>query len=153
MMTNATRITIFAAIGLLSFWGGLEVQKSLYEDQCLDLGGGRHPGQYPICVIERQSPALSLGPIQITKSDVVELQLGRTTDGQWQVALELTSEIANSLAAFTTESTGQNLDIRIGGQLANSVHIVDAIHGPNLILALSEPQAKELEKRLSLSNR
>jgi len=56
----------------------------------------------------------------------------------------LTPEIANLLTVFTEQSIGQNLEIRIGGQMINSVHIVDAVQGTNFILALSEAQAEKL---------
>lgn len=42
---------IAALIG--AFYAGMRTQAYLYEDLCLDLGGGKHPGNYPICVPER----------------------------------------------------------------------------------------------------
>lgn len=39
---------------VVSFWAGSVFQSMRYEDLCLDLGGGRNPGQYPICVVERR---------------------------------------------------------------------------------------------------
>lgn len=139
-------VTLAAA---MSFWAGSEFRKAQYDDVCLDLGGGRNPGQYPICVVEQQNAALWLGPIRVTQNDVVELDLQRGENGQSQIRLELTPEIASPLAAFTEQSIGQNLDIRIGGQLVNSVHIADAIQGTNFILALSKTQAEKLEKLLT----
>ena len=140
-MIVATVIVIAA----MSFWAGLNFQKAQYNDVCLDLGGGRNPGQYPICVVEQQNAALWLGPIRVTQNDVVELDLQRGEDGQSQIRLELTPEIASPLAAFTEQSIGKNLDIRIGGQLVNSVHIADTIQGTNFILALSKTQAEKLK--------
>ena len=35
----------------LGVWSGFRWQAYLYEDSCLDLGGGKNPGGYPICVI------------------------------------------------------------------------------------------------------
>ncbi|MBS9340578.1 hypothetical protein [Neisseria elongata] len=44
-------LLIAALIG--AFYAGMRTQAYLYEDLCLDLGGGRNPGNYPICVLER----------------------------------------------------------------------------------------------------
>lgn len=44
-------LLIAALIG--AFYTGMRTQAYLYEDLCLDLGGGRNPGNYPICVLER----------------------------------------------------------------------------------------------------
>jgi preprotein translocase subunit SecD len=145
-MTVIVAVTLAAA---MSFWAGSEFRKAQYDDVCLDLGGGRNPGQYPICVVEQQNAALWLGPIRVTQNDVVELDLQRGEDGQSQIRLELTPGIASPLAAFTEQSIGQKLNIRIGGQLVNSVHIADAIQGTSFILALPKTQAEKLEKLLN----
>jgi len=137
------------SIAVMSFWVGLQFQKAQYKDVCLDLGGAENPGQYPICVVEQQHAALWLGPIRITQDDVVEFELQHGADGQSQLRLELTPEIASPLTAFTEQSIGQNLEIRIGGQMINSVHIVDAVQGTNFILALSEAQAGKLAMLLT----
>lgn len=145
-------LLIFAAaivIGSMSFWAGLNFQKAQYNDVCLDLGGGRNPGQHPICVVEQQNAALWLGPIRITQNDVIELEIQRGEDGQSLVRLELTPEIASPLAAFTEQSIGKNMDIRIGGQLVNSVQMAGAIQGTSFILALSDGQAEKLKTLLA----
>lgn len=41
------------ALLIAVFYAGMRVQAFLYDDLCLDLGGGRHPENYPVCVIER----------------------------------------------------------------------------------------------------
>ena len=44
----------FKALLLIgTFYAGMRTQAYLYEDLCLDLGGGKNPGNYPICVPER----------------------------------------------------------------------------------------------------
>lgn len=48
-------LLIAALIG--AFYAGMWTQAYLYEDLCLDLGGGRNPGNYPICVIEKDTNA------------------------------------------------------------------------------------------------
>ncbi len=48
-------LLIAALIG--TFYAGMRTQAYLYEDLCLDLGGGRNPGNYPICVIEKDTNA------------------------------------------------------------------------------------------------
>ena len=54
---------------------------------------------------------------------MVELEIQRGEDGQSQVRLELTPEIASPLAVFTEQSIGRNMDIGVGGQLVNSAQI------------------------------
>ncbi len=46
---------IFLLAGLLfaAFYAGMKVQAFIYEDTYLDLGGGKNPGNYPICVVEK----------------------------------------------------------------------------------------------------
>ena len=135
-------------IAAISFWAGLNFQKAQYNDVCLDLGGGQNPGQHPICVVEQQNAALWLGPIRVTQNDVVELEIQRGEDGQSQVRLELTPEIASPLVAFTEQSIGKNMNIRIGGQLVISVQVTGAIQGTNFILAFSDEQAEKLKSLL-----
>jgi preprotein translocase subunit SecD len=146
---NLLIVAAVIVIAAMSFWAGLQFQKAQYDEVCLDLGGGRNPGQYPICVVEQQNAALWLGPIRVTQNDVVELDLQRGEDGQSQIRLELTPEIASPLAAFTEQSIGQKLDIRIGGQLVNSVQVAGAIQGASFILALSDAQAEKLKLLLT----
>lgn len=52
-----TLLLITALIG--AFYAGMKVQAFIYEDTCLDLGGGKNPGNYPICVIEKDANAAS----------------------------------------------------------------------------------------------
>ena len=146
---NLTVIAATTVAVALSFWAGSEFRQAQIDDRCLDLGGGRNPGQYPICAVERQITALWLGPIRVTRKDVVELELQRGVDGQPQVRLVLTPEIASPLTAFTKQSIGQDMDIRIGGEFASSVRISDAVQGTSFILALSEEQTEKLKTLLS----
>jgi len=44
-------LLIAALVG--AFYAGMRMQAYLYEDLCLDLGGGKNPGSYSICVIEK----------------------------------------------------------------------------------------------------
>jgi preprotein translocase subunit SecD len=69
--------------------------------------------------------------------------------GSRRSALKLTPEIASLLAALTEQSIGKNLDIRIGGQLVNSVRIAGAIQGASFILALSNEHAEKLKLLLA----
>lgn len=145
---NLLIVAAVIVIAAISFWAGLNFQKAQYNDVCLDLGGGQNPGQHPICVVEQQNAALWLGPIRVTQNDVVELEIQRGEDGQSQVRLELTPKIASPLAAFTEQSIGKNMDIRIGGQLVISVQVTGAIQGTNFILAFSDEQAEKLKSLL-----
>ena len=45
-------LLLLAAL-IVAFYAGMRTQAYLYADLCLDLGGGKHPGNYPICVLER----------------------------------------------------------------------------------------------------
>ena len=44
---------ILAVLVSTGFVAGMYFQQWRYEDSCRDLGGGRNPGSYPICVIEK----------------------------------------------------------------------------------------------------
>ena len=44
-------VTISVIALVVAFSAGRSFERYLYEDICLDLGGGRNPGEYPICVI------------------------------------------------------------------------------------------------------
>ena len=44
---------LLIAVLIGAFYAGMRTQAYLYEDLCLDLGGGKNPGNYPICVPER----------------------------------------------------------------------------------------------------
>ena len=44
-------LLIAALIG--TFYAGMRTQAYFYEDLCLDLGGGRNPGNYSICVLDK----------------------------------------------------------------------------------------------------
>ena len=47
-----TFILSLVVVATLSFMAGQGYQRLLYEDICLDMGGGHNPGNHPICVIE-----------------------------------------------------------------------------------------------------
>ena len=52
-------ILISCAIGLLlaGFLSGRMYEAWSYDDTCLDLGGGKSPGEYPICVVTESPDA------------------------------------------------------------------------------------------------
>jgi len=39
-------------IAVLSFEAGRRYQQFHYDDICRDMGGGRNPGDHPICVVD-----------------------------------------------------------------------------------------------------
>ncbi|MCU0830617.1 MAG: hypothetical protein MUC58_03700 [Rhizobiaceae bacterium] len=47
------RATLLVTVAVSAFLAGRAWQSFIYDDICLDLGGGREPGGHPICVIER----------------------------------------------------------------------------------------------------
>ncbi|WP_460274900.1 hypothetical protein [Celeribacter sp. ULVN23_4] len=42
-----------AVVFALGIVAGRGLERWIYEDACLDLGGGRNPTGYPVCVIEK----------------------------------------------------------------------------------------------------
>ncbi len=44
---------IHPLILITGFCIGWFVHKAHYADICMDLGGGKNPGEYPICVVEK----------------------------------------------------------------------------------------------------
>lgn len=147
------RIPVLALLLLtsvaVSFWAGYRVQEARYEDKCLDLGGGRNPGNHPICVVERPPSALSLGPILVTGQDIVSIKANNETGEYTMVHLVLKPEIAAALNGFTKEAVGQDLPIRIAGHLVNSPRIQEATNGVEMTIALPEEQAHQLMSLLS----
>ena len=54
---NMKKIFLLAGLLIATFYAGMKVQAFIYEDTCLDLGGGKNPGNYSICVIEKDANA------------------------------------------------------------------------------------------------
>ena len=55
-MKNKSKVKVFLIYSSLLVFGiylGTFFYSWHYDDICLDLGGGRNPGDYPICVIEK----------------------------------------------------------------------------------------------------
>ena len=50
MTTKAVFFILVAAA--IAFWAGYNFNAWQYDDLCLDMGGGKNPGNAPICVIE-----------------------------------------------------------------------------------------------------
>ena len=47
------KILLLAGLLIAAFYAGMKVQAFIYEDTCLDLGGGKNPGNHLICVVEK----------------------------------------------------------------------------------------------------
>lgn len=133
-----------------AFWAGIEFQKAVYLDRCLDLGGGRNPGNHPVCVIEREAAPLQLGPIAITAQDVVGGKIRTDLDDQLLVELRLSPQVAAALTEFTRSSVDGTLEIRVDGRLVRSVNVAEGIEGDRFILALSSADAARLAQSLGL---
>lgn len=54
-MNKILKTIIFLAALAAAFYAGMKFQAYVYDDLCLDLGGGKQPGDYPICVMERKT--------------------------------------------------------------------------------------------------
>lgn len=52
-MKKALIILIGIVFVALVLKAGMTWEKFQYEDVCLDLGGGMHTGDFPVCVIEK----------------------------------------------------------------------------------------------------
>ncbi len=133
-----------------AFWAGSVIQKAAYLDRCLDLGGGRVPGNYPICVIDGTTAPLQLGPIVVTAREIVGGEIREDPNGQPLVELRLVPDIAAALSAFTKASVGGSLDIKVDGSLLRSVNIVEGVEGDRLILPMPKSDAHTLSQRLEL---
>jgi preprotein translocase subunit SecD len=145
-----TGIMVLGVAGAL-VWTGTKIQSYLYEDQCLDLGGGRNPGNFPICVVVQNDPNFLIGPIAITTNDIVSIKPGALSSGNRIVHLELKKEIAAALSGFTRHSIGQPMTMKIYGKTISSPIIREAIETSNYSIALPEPTAKDLIAHLSPS--
>lgn len=44
------------AVVMMGMFLGWQLHSCVYEDVCLDLGGGKNPGKYPICVLDTPRP-------------------------------------------------------------------------------------------------
>ena len=47
------KILLLAGLLFAASYAEMKVQAFIYEDTCLDLGGGKNPGNYPICAVEK----------------------------------------------------------------------------------------------------
>ena len=45
-------IIIYLCLIVISFWLGMKYFEFQYNDICLDMGGGKNPDNYQICVVE-----------------------------------------------------------------------------------------------------
>lgn len=137
-------------VGSLSFYGGVNYQTARYDDLCLDLGGGRNPGDHPICVVAvNAETALRLGPVQVTAEDITKFEADRPTNGQAQVHLILKPAIAAAVNGFISKSVGGQIEIRIGDELINTVHVAEAVVSEKFTIVMTEAQAEQLTLLIS----
>ena len=54
MFNNLLKVVTFLGMMSLVFYAGMKWENFQYTDLCLDMGGGRNPGDYGICVIEKK---------------------------------------------------------------------------------------------------
>ncbi|WP_209940310.1 hypothetical protein [Ruegeria sp. HKCCE4148] len=119
-----------------AFWAGARVQLAVQEDNCLDLGGGRHPGDYPVCVVERFPDWLSIGPIALMPAAVREMSTEETGNEQVILRLELNKDAAFAVAGLTRAKIGKDLELRVGNRMVSAVTVREEIANRrwNLIL-------------------
>ena len=154
-MMSYKRISLFAltiAAAGLGCWVGMGIQRASYADRCLDLGGGQNPGDHPICVVEKASAPLQLGPILITTQRLDGGEMRTDQAGQSLIELRLEPSLAAALGAFTEASVGRTLDIRVNGRLVRSVNIAEGFKGDRFILPLTEADAQALSQELMLDD-
>lgn len=149
-----TWLAISIVIAVMAFWAGTEVQKIRYDDLCLDLGGGRNPGDYPICVVERLDDAFWIGPIRVTSREVVGIAREEGAQERVRIRLTLNPHTAKALRDYTEQSLGQELELRIGNRVVRSVRIAEPLRGAEfVIVSLSEVEADRLKTLLSPNER
>ncbi len=51
-MSKAVKAVALTLILAGAFYAGVKYERFMALDRCLDMGGGRHPGGYPVCVVE-----------------------------------------------------------------------------------------------------
>ena len=51
-LSRGLRVILVVLVAAAAFWAGARYQMFIYDDICLDMGGGRNPGGYPVCVVE-----------------------------------------------------------------------------------------------------
>ena len=51
-MSKGLMIVVFTILLGISFYTGVKFEQFMALDRCLDMGGGRHPGGYSVCVVE-----------------------------------------------------------------------------------------------------
>ncbi|WP_169449971.1 hypothetical protein [Photobacterium halotolerans] len=51
-MKKVMQVVAALVILLAVFWAGMHFERFRYDDVCVDMGGGRNPGNFPICVIQ-----------------------------------------------------------------------------------------------------
>ncbi|AUQ52486.1 hypothetical protein PhaeoP83_04268 (plasmid) [Phaeobacter inhibens] len=140
-------------IGAFSFYGGAYYQAASYDDLCLDLGGGRNPGDHPICVVAVDvEKALWLGPVQVTAENLTNLEVDRSTEGQSRVHLALKPAIAAAVNGFISESVGGRIEIRIGSELINTVHVAEAVISEKFTIVMTDAQAEQLALLITSGN-
>lgn len=140
-------------VGALSFYGGVNYQSARYDDLCLDLGGGRNPGDHPVCVVAANAEtALRLGPVQITAEDIDKFEADRSTNGQAQVHLALKPAIAAAVNGFISKSVGGQIKIRIGDELINTVRVAEAVVSEKFTIVMTEAQAERLTLLIASGN-
>ncbi|OTG66236.1 hypothetical protein B9T25_10560 [Acinetobacter sp. ANC 4470] len=133
-------------VGVIAFWSGVKVQQARYDDLCLDLGGGRNPNNYLICVVENVSDAFWIGPIRVTHHDVVEV----VREEDKRIYIKLKQNIAKVLSSYTKQSVGQQLELRLHDHVINSVQIAEPLQtGEILIVLTSIEDANQLEALLA----
>ncbi len=142
-------MTLGGAVALLSFWAGSNYRDVAYSDACLDMGGGREPGGHQICVLVADTSPLRLGPILIMPEYVAAADVETAAGGNALLSLSLNKDVASALAAYTENAIGQTLDIRVDGQLVNSVKVRETVVGTQISLAMPADLAEKVLKDLN----
>ena len=75
----------------LGFFGGMTWEKFIYEDWCLDMGGGKNPGNYKYCVVQIPLDGENEGNVNPGKMIPVESNNG-IGDGAEDLGLLLEKE-------------------------------------------------------------
>jgi preprotein translocase subunit SecD len=127
-----------------AFGCGMVLQSYLYQDACLDMGGGQKPGNHPICVVVSQPDWITIGPVTLKSDQVQKVSVAEASDGTSAVALEISASAAGALRGLTATAVGQPVNVSVGDTVVSAVTVHETIANRNLVIIMSDEAASRL---------
>lgn len=145
MIVNAV-LRVFTTLALMgaAFGCGMVLQSYLYQDACLDMGGGQTPGNHPICVVVSQPDWITIGPVTLKSDQVQKVSVAEASDGTSAVALEISASAAGALRGLTATAVGQLVNVSVGDTVVSAVTVHETIANRNLVIIMSGEAASRL---------